>query len=167
MTQGRMAEAAINASLDAHLHEAQHGDVNQARCLHDLLDRMLTEKETDEGRLWLTEHGRMLLANMHRELSHCEETGPALNEHVLDAVRLKPREGHWNDTCDFVADLRIALAVANELCQLNKAGCEQDLDVAVAKVVESGDYGSDAARIHDTYEEIAATVGGFREMTHC
>ena len=163
MTHARMAEAAINASLDAHLHGAQHGDVNQARSLHDMLDKILVEEETDEGRLWLTDHARMLLAGMHRELSHCEETGPALTEHVLDAVRLKPREGHWHNSCDFVADLRVALAVANELCQLNKAGHEQDLDVAVTRVVENGDY--DATAIRDIYEEIAATVGGFREMT--
>lgn len=167
MTHARMAEAAINASLDAHLHGAQHGDVNQARCLHDLLDKMLTEQETDEGRLWLTEHGKMLLAEMHRELSHCEESGPALNEHVLGAVRLKPREGHWENSCDFVADLRIALAVANELCQQNMAESEQDLNAAVSKVVESGDYDLDAARILDIYEKIADTVGGFREMTRC
>lgn len=167
MTQARMAEAAINASLDAFLHGARHGDVNQARRLHEMLDQMLIEQETDKGRLWLTDHARMLLAGMHRELSHCEETGPALTEHVLDAVRLKPREGHWLDTCDFVADLRIALAVANELCQLRETGCEQDLDVAVAKVVESGSYDLDAAKIRDIYEEIATTVGGFREMTRC
>ena len=115
MTHARMAEAAINASLDAHLHGAQHGDVNQARCLHDLLDKMLTEQETDEGRLWLTEHGKMLL----------------------------------------------------ELCQQNMAESEQDLNAAVSKVVESGDYDLDAARILDIYEKIADTVGGFREMTRC
>lgn len=124
MTHSRMAEAAINASLDAYLHDAQHGDVNQARCLHDMLDKMLTEQESAEGQLWLTEHGKMLLADMHRQLSHCEESGNALNEHVLDAVRLKPRKGHWPDSCDFVADLRIALSVANELCIQGKSGCE-------------------------------------------
>ena len=88
MTHARMAEAAINASLDAYLHGAQEGDVNQARSLHDLLDKMLTERETDEGRYWLTDHARMLLAEMHRQLSHCEETGKALSDHVMDAVRL-------------------------------------------------------------------------------
>ena len=43
MTHARMAEAAINASLDSYLHGAQSGDVNQARYLHDLLDKMLIE----------------------------------------------------------------------------------------------------------------------------
>lgn len=167
MTHSRMAEAAINASLDAYLDGAQGGDVNQARCLHDMLDKMLTERDTDEGQLWLTEHGKMLLADMHRQLSHCEESGNALNEHVLDAVRLKPRQGHWPDTCDFVADLRIALSVANELCMQSKSGCVQDLDAASGKVANSGEYDLDAGRIKEVYEEIAATVGGFKEMTHC
>jgi hypothetical protein len=167
MTHAKMAEATINASLDAYLHGARHGDVNQARYLHDMLDKMLTEQESDEGRFWLTDHARMLLADMHRQLSHCEETGSALSEHVLDAVRLKPRTGHWQDSCDFVADLRIALAVANELCQQNKTGCEQDLGLAAGKVADGGEYDLDAGKIMEIYDEVAATVGGFKEMTRC
>ena len=167
MTHARLPEATINASLDASLHEAQHGDINQARHLHDMLDKMLSERETEEGRYWLTDHARMLLADMHRQLSHCEETGDALSEHVLDAVRLRPRKGHWADPCNFVDDLRIALAVANELCVQNRDGCDQDLDQAVTRVASQGEYGLDAAKIRDIYEEIAATVGGFREMTRC
>lgn len=167
MTHSRMSEADINASLDSLLHDAQLGDVNQARSLHDMLDKMLTERDTDKGQLWLTEHGKMLLADMHRQLSHCEESGNALNEHVLNAVRLKARKGHWPDTCDFVADLRIALSVANELCMQSKSGCVQDLDAASDKVANSGEYDLGANRIKDIYEEIAATVGGFKEMTHC
>ena len=167
MTHARMAEAAINASLDAYLHGARDGDVNQARCLHDMLDKMLTEQETDEGRYWLTDHARMLLADMHRQLSHCEETGSALSEHVLDAVRLRPRKGHWEDPCNFVNDLRIALAVANELCVQKAEGRDKDLDVAATRVADSGDYDLEAMKIKEIYEEIAATVGGFREMTDC
>lgn len=167
MTHARMAEAAINASLDAFLHGAQDGDVNQARCLHDLLDKMLTEEETDEGRFWLTDHARMLLADMHRQLSHCDESGTMLSEHVLDAVRLRPREGHWQDSCDFVADLRVALSVANVLCEQNKIGCDQDLDMAAGKVAESGEYDLGASKIKEIYNEIATTVGGFKEMTRC
>lgn len=167
MTHARIAEADINASLDAFLHGAQGGDVNQARCLHDLLDKMLTEQETDEGRFWLTDHARMLLADMHRQLSHCDENGPALSEHVLDAVRLLPRKGRWQDPSNFVADLRIALSVANELCQQNKAGCIQDLDEASKIVADSGEYGLEASKIKAIYEVIASTVGGFKEMTRC
>lgn len=167
MTHARMAEAAINASLDAYLHGAQDGDVNQARCLHDMLDKMLTEQETDDGRYWLTDHARMLLADMHRQLSHCDEKGSVLKEHVLDAVRLKPREGHWQDSCDFVADLRVALSVANVLCDQGRSGCEQDLDLAVEKVANSGEYKLEPVKIRKIYDEIAATVGGFKEMTRC
>ena len=167
MTHARMAEAAINASLDAYLHGAQEGDVNQARSLHDLLDKMLTERETDQGRYWLTDHARMLLADMHRQLSHCEETGKALSDHVMDAVRLKPKEGHWQDPANFVADLRIALAVAHELCQQSSSGCVQDLDQATQNVADSGEYDLEAARIMEIYEQIAHTVGGFEEMTRC
>ena len=167
MSLVKLAEATINASLDGYLHGARHGDVNQARCLHDMLDKMLSEQETEEGRYWLTDHARMLLADMHRQLSHCEDSGSTLSEQVLDAVRLKPREGHWQDSCDFVADLRVALSVANELCQQNRAGCVQDLDLASAKVAESHEYELDAQQIKGIYEEIASTVGGFREMTRC
>ena len=62
MTNRRMAEATINATLDAHLHGAREGDAGEARQLHDMLDQMLTERELPEGRLWLTDHGKMLLA---------------------------------------------------------------------------------------------------------
>ena len=167
MTHSRMPEAELNASLDRFLKDAQRGDANHARALHDLLDGMLTERETDLGQLWLTDHARMLLADMHRQLSHCEETGNALTEHVLDAVRLKPLKGHWADSCDFVADLRIALSVANELCTQTRAGCTQDLDQAAQKVADSHEYDLEVSQIKDIYEEIASTVGGFREMTNC
>ena len=167
MTHARMAEAAINASLDACLHGAQEGDVNQARSLHDLLDRMLSERETEEGRYWLTDHARMLLADMHRQLSHCDETGKALSEHVLNAVQLRPKKGRWQDPCNFVSDLRIALAVANELCQQSSSGCAQDLDQATETVADSPEYDLEASKIKDIYEEIASTVGGFKEMTRC
>ena len=49
MTQTRMDEATINASLDACLHGAKEGDIDQARRLHELLDLMLTERETKDG----------------------------------------------------------------------------------------------------------------------
>ena len=167
MKHARMDEATINASLDAYLRGARHGDIGQARHLHEMLDKMLTEQETDEGRLWLTDHGRMLLADMHRQLSDCRESGSELNEHVLDAVRLKPAKGHWDDPSNFVADLRVALAVANELCQQGKSGCEQDLAKAASIVADTGEYKMDAGRIIEVYEQIADTVDGFREMTRC
>jgi hypothetical protein len=46
MTRTRMDEATINASLDACLHGAKEGDSDQARRLHEMLDLMLTERET-------------------------------------------------------------------------------------------------------------------------
>lgn len=167
MTDARMAEAAINASLDAYLKAARKGDARQARQLHEMLDKMLTEQETGDGKLWLTDHGRMLLADMHRQLSACRETGTELSEHVLDAVRLKPAKGHWDDPCNFVSDLRVALAVANELCQQGKSGCDQDLAMAAEKVAGAGEYDLDVDRLMAIYEQIADNVEGFREMTRC
>lgn len=167
MAHPRLDESTINASLDAYLHGAEKGDVNQARKLHDLLDRMLTEQYEKDGRLWLTDHARMLLAGMHRELSHCEEKGHALEDHVLDAVRLKPRRGHWKDSCNFVSDLRVAIAVAHELCMQTNAGQSVDLDAAVKAVEQDGGYGLSADRIRDIYDEISDTVGGFKEISHC
>lgn len=166
MAQARMDEATINASLDAYLHGAEKGDVNQARKLHDMLDRMLSEQEGVRGRLWLTDHARMVLAGMHRELSHCEEKGHELEEHVLDAVRLKPRRGHWKDSCNFVNDLRVAIAVAHELCEQNQAGADTDLDAAVRTVERNGPFGLEAKQIRDIYEDIADTVGGFKEISN-
>ena len=167
MAHARMDERTINASLDAYLHGAEQGDVNQARKLHDMLDGMLTGKDDEGGQLWLTDHARMVLAGMHRELSHCEERGHSLEEHVLDAVRLKPRRGHWKDSCNFVNDLRVAIAVAHELCEQNAAGGETDLDSAVRAVEADGHFGLEAERIRDIYEEIADTVGGFKEISNC
>ena len=110
MAHPRLDESTINASLDAYLHGAEKGDVNQARKLHEMLDRILSGREERDGKLWLTDHARMLLAEMHRELSHCEEKGHSLEQHVLDAVRLRPRRGQWKDSCNFVNDLPIIMA---------------------------------------------------------
>jgi hypothetical protein len=158
-------ESTINASLDAYLHGAEKGDVNQARKLHEMLDRILSGREERDGKLWLTDHARMLLAEMHRELSHCEEKGNSLEEHVLDAVRLKPRRGQWKDSCNFVNDLRVAIAVAHELCEQTKAGDSSNLDAAVRTVELDGQFNLQADRIKDIYEEIADTVGGFKEIS--
>ena len=76
MTYARMAEAAINASLDAYLHGAQHGDAIQARHLHEMLDKMLTEQETDEGKFWLTDHEYTDLAQMQGSLSLSKVENP-------------------------------------------------------------------------------------------
>jgi hypothetical protein len=167
MTNTRMNEGAINASLDAFLHGAQAGDALQARKLHELLDSMLTEREGDSGQLWLTDHGRMVLADMHRQLSHCAGSGEHLRDTVLEAVQYKPHSGHWNDTCDYLHDLRIALTVANELCAQRGAGKEPDASLAVKLVADSGEFGLDEARISQVYDKIASTVHGFREIPGC
>jgi hypothetical protein len=167
MTHKHMDEAAINASLDAYLHGAQEGDAHQARRLHEMLDFMLTEREISDGQLWLTDHGKMLLANMHRQLSHCEGDGDQLRDTVLDAVQLKPHKGHWQDTCSFLRDLRIATTVANELCEQRDAGNKPDVTQAAQAVAERGEFNLSASRICEVYDEIALTVGGFREISRC
>ena len=164
MTYKRMAEATIDASLDAYLHGAKHGDVDQARHLHEMLDLMLTEQEIPDGQLWLTEHGKLLLADMHRQLSHCQGSGDQLRDHVLDAVQLKPPEGHWHDTSDYVYSLRVAIAVANELCEQRSEGKTPSLSQAAKAVADSGEFSMDQSGIREVYDEIASTVGGFRQF---
>jgi hypothetical protein len=167
MTHTRMDEAAINASLDACLHGAREGDSNQARRLHELLDLMLMERETEDGKLWLTDHGKMLLADMHRQLSRVEGSGHRLHETVLDAVQLKPRQGHWRDTCEYLHDLRVAIAVANELCEQRTGGGKANVSKAAKIVADRGEFELEAGRIREVYEEVASTLGGFREIAHC
>lgn len=167
MIDTRMDEAAIDARLDAYARGAREGDGAQARHLHEMLDAMLTEGETPDGRLWLTDHGRMLLAGMHRELGRCEATGPSLADAVLEAVRLKPGRHHWDDTCSFIRDLRLAITVANEMCEQREAGGSADLTRAAETVAKGGEFGSNPAQIREIYNEIAATVTGFREIAHC
>ena len=167
MTHQRMDEATINASLDAYLHGAQEGDTSQARRLHEMLDFMLTEREIADGQLWLTDHGKMLLAEMHRQLSHCEGGGDQFRATVLDAVQLGPHRGHWHDTCSFLRDLRIATTVANELCEQRDAGREPNVTQAAKAVAEQGEFGLNTSNICKIYDEIAATVGGFKEISHC
>jgi hypothetical protein len=167
MNAKRMSETAINASIDACLHAAREGDADEGRHLHELLDHMLSERETPDGKLWLTDHGRMLLAEMHRRLSHAEGGGEHLKESVLDAVQLSPRQGHWQDNCSFVRDLRVAISVANELCEQRGAGREPDLDRAATAVAGRGDFELSSSRIREVYEEIASSVGGFREISAC
>jgi hypothetical protein len=167
MTNRRMAEATINASLDAHLHGAQEGDAGEARQLHEMLDQMLTEQEIPGGKLWLTEHGKMLLAQMHRELSHCESSGDQLPHDVLGAVQFKPHASHWQDSCSFVHDLRVAMTVANELCLQRDAGKTLNITEAAQAAAKQGEFGPDAAQLAEAYEKIASTVGGFREISRC
>jgi len=167
MTATRMNESAINASLDAYLHGARDGDVLQARRLHEMLDAMLTEREVAEGQFWLTDHARMVLADMHRQLSQCKGNGDQLRETVLEAVQYKPHTGNWHDTCDYLHDLRIALTVANELCAQRSAGKEPDVALAAKLVADSGEFRLDASRIIAVYDEIASTVSGFREIPGC
>jgi hypothetical protein len=165
MTNTRMDEATINTSLDAYLHGAKEGDTDQARRLHEMLDFMLTERELPDGQLWLTEHGKMLLADMHRQLSQCGGGGDQLRDTVLDAVQLKPCKGHWRDTCSYLRDLRIATTVANELCEQRDAGREPNVPQAAKAVADRGEFGLDPSRICEVYDEIASTVGGFKEIS--
>lgn len=167
MIRQRMKESAIDASLDAHLHGAQAGDISQARRVHELLDSMLTEKLTPKGRLWLTEHGRKLLAEMHHRLSECGGSGDDLRDSVLDTVGFRPHETHWNDTCSFIHDLRVATSMANELCRQRDAGGEPDIELAALTVAEIGEFDLDPSQIREVYDEIAATVKGFREISRC
>jgi hypothetical protein len=167
MTEIRVDEAAINATLDACLHGARDGDVAQARRLHEMLDMMLTEREAPEGKLWLTDHGRMVLAEMHRQLSRCEGADADMRETVLKAVQLKPSTGPWNDTCSFLRDLRIATTVANELCEQRNAGSKPDLTLAAQTIADRGEFDLEPASICAVYDQIASTVVGFREISHC
>jgi hypothetical protein len=162
-----MTEAAIDASLDAYLHGAKEGDANQSRRLHEMLDLMLTERENSDGQLWLTEHGKMLLAEMHRRLSQCEGSGDQLLDTVLDAVQLKPRKSSWQDTCSYVHDLRVAITVANELCEQRKAGTKPSVSLAAKAVADRGEFDLTAERMCEVYDEIASSVGGFSEFSHC
>lgn len=164
MAHRHMDEATINASLDAFLHGAQSGDVEQARRLHEMLEQMLTERAIPDGQLWLTDHGRQVLADMHRQLSECDGCGERLRDVVLDAVRLGPHKGSWPDTSSFFHDLQIATAVANELCIQRESGLDRSVARAATKVAESGEFLMDPARISDVYEEISLTVDGFKEI---
>lgn len=167
MTDKRLDEATIDASLDAYLHGAKEGDTSKARKVHNMLDSMLTEKEVSGGRLWLTEHGKMLLAYMHRQLAHCEGSGAELKDQVLEAVDFKPHMGHWEDTCSYLGDLRVAIAVANELCEQRKSGRTGDVAAAVNAVADGGEFCLSPADIREVYEEIASTISGFRDIPHC
>jgi len=163
MNSTRMGEAAINATLDACLVGARSGDAKQAGRLHELLDQMLTEREGPEGRLWLTDHGRLVLAEMHRKLAHSVGHEDPPGAEALDALHIKPRRGYWPDQCSFVKDLRIAISVANELCE--QQGAEPDVDKAAMTVAQRGEFDMEAAQIRSIYEEVASAIGGFREIS--
>ena len=161
MTRERLAEATIDARLNAYLHGAREGNVEQARHLHEMFDQMLIGKEASDGQLWLTEHGKKLLADMHRQLSHCEGSGDDLQQHVMEAVRLNPHRGQWKVPTGYVEDLRIAIAVANHLCEQRGAGEKPDVARAAQAVADSGEFSLGPQEIGEVYDEIASTVGGF------
>ena len=166
MNARHMDEAAINASLDDCLHDAQEGNRYQAQRLHEMLDRMLTEQEMSEGQLWLTDHARMVLAEMHRQLSHCEGEGHLLSDRVMEAVQLKPRKSVWQDACSYVKDLRVAISVANELCEQKSAGQSPDISAAANIIAERGEFDLDSTQICEIYEAVASTTGGFDQFKH-
>ena len=161
MNARHMDEAAIDASLDDYLHGAQEGNRYQAQRLHEMLDGMLTEQEMAEGHLWLTDHARMVLAEMRRQLSHCEGEGHLLSDRVMEAVQLKPRKSVWQDACSYVKDLRVAISVANELCEQKGSGQSPDIAAAAQIVADRGEFDLDSSQIRTIYEEVAATTGGF------
>lgn len=165
MNISRMSEGMINASLDAHLHGARQGDALEAKKLHEMLDAMLSERVVDQGQMWLTDHGRMVLAEMHRRLGQCGGKGDELKDVVLEAMQFKPHSGHWDDTCSYLRDLRVALAVANELCVHRDAGNEPNVALAAEEVAESAEFGMEPARIIEVYDEIASTVKGFSAIS--
>ena len=78
-----------------------------------------------------------------------------------------PHEQAWRDNCSFVQDLRVAIAVANELCEQRSAGEQPDLERAVHAVAERGDFGLSEPRVRKVYGEISSAVDGFREIAHC
>jgi hypothetical protein len=160
-----MDETRINASLDTLLHHAREGDVSEARKLHEFLDSMLLEREQPEGKLWLTDHGRLLLAEMHRHLANCKGDDRHLGEEVLEAVELKPHPERWPNTCAYLHDLRVATAVANELCEQSKAGRQASVEHAAQTLFERGDYGIEPERICEIYDRISSTIAGFREIS--
>lgn len=167
MNVKRMTEATINASIDACLHAAREGDAAEGRHLHQILDQMLSERDTPQGKMWLTDHARMLLADMHRQLGRAEGGGEHLSEVVLAAVQLRPHHGQWQDNCSFVRDLRVAISVANELCEQRGRGSDPDVEQAAGVVARRGEFDLSADHIREVYDEIAASVGGFREMSAC
>jgi hypothetical protein len=104
---------------------------------------------------------------MHRQLSQCKGGGEQFQDVVLEAVQLKPHKGHWQDTCSFLRDLRIATTVANELCEQRDAGREPNVTLAAKVVADSGEFGLSPSNVCDVYEEIASTVRGFKEISCC
>ena len=69
------------------------------------------------------------------------------------------------DAC--LHDLRVAIAVANELCEQRAAGAKPSVSEAAEAVAGRGEFDMEAPRIREVYDEIASTLGGFREIAHC
>lgn len=164
MSQNPISESKIDASLDAFLHGAKTGDVTQAKRLHEMLEQMLVGRELPEGQMWLTDHGRELLAEMHAQLSKCDDCEERLRDVVLDAVRLGPHKGSWHDTSSFFHDLQVATAIANELCLQREEGLARNVEQAAQTVADEGKFDLSPAQINAIYDEIAETVDGFKEI---
>ncbi|MBT8047055.1 MAG: hypothetical protein HKN57_08845 [Xanthomonadales bacterium] len=164
MTHNLISESTIDASIDAYLHGAKTGDVKQAKRLHEMLEQMLIGRELPEGQMWLTNHGREVLADMHAQLSKCDDCDERLRDVVLDAVRLGPRKGNWHDTSSFFHDLQIATTVANELCVQREEGLAQNVELAAQTIAEGGKFDLTPNQINAIYDAIADTVEGFKEI---
>ena len=55
--------------------------------------------------------------------------------------------------------------MANELCEQQGAGKTPDLTQAAKVIPESGEFDLDQPGICEVYDEIASTVGGFKEIS--
>ena len=64
-------------------------------------------------------------------------------------------------------DLKIAISVANELCEQRGEGMNPNITQAVKAVADHGEFGLNGSRIREVYDEIAATEGGFNEISLC
>ena len=110
----KLHEAHINRTLEESIRGAELNDAYQARYLHRIFKWMLTEWEGPDGRWWLTDYGKKLIAEMHDKLSQCPEKGDGVTTCVLDAVMLTLTRGDKRHLGNVLRDLTIACKVLAE-----------------------------------------------------
>jgi len=153
--KGKKIDASeIDAQLKLKLKLAAN-DAHQARGLHRMLARMLTEATTDFGQWWLTDFGKTVLADMHMELGHSPYQGEALVDSVLDTLMLTPMRGNRRNLGGSLRELKIAACV-------RQAVLDSDTDISLNKaaqiVADSGEFDLKWRSIRNIYYKVVNSL---------
>lgn len=167
----QLPEALLDLALKWNVQGAERKDTHKARHAHTILQRMLTEAEIHnpfwdlEGRYWLTNYAKSVLAKMHDEFSKAPEQGKELVDSVLKTLLLTPTRGNRRNLGDWRRESRIASHVDVESwIQKEVVGRPISITESCKRIAKSGNYGLKWGTIRNIYYRVKSRRGIEHDM---